>query len=209
MTLLGRIQPRVLAAMAGAIAAITLNGCAAPELRDLPAVPEVTSEYLIGPGDTLQVFVWQNPEVSITIPVRPDGKISTPLVEDLPVTGKTPSQVAREVEKRLAAFLKDPLVTVIVTGFQSTFDQQIRVIGAAAKPQALRYFSNMTVLDVLISVGGLTPLASGNSATITRRIDGKERQFTVRLNDLIRDGDMSANVKMAPGDILVIPESWL
>jgi polysaccharide export outer membrane protein len=208
MILLTCVRPRFVSALSCLMAVVLLAGCAAPELRDLPPAPEVTSEYLIGPGDTLQVFVWRNPEVSITVPVRPDGKISTPLVEDLPVTGKTPNQVAREVEKRLAAFLKDPLVTVIVTGFQSTFDQQIRVLGAATRPQALRYFSNMTVLDVLITVGGLTPLAAGNSATITRRVGEKEQQFTVRLSDLIRNGDMSANVKMAPGDILVIPESW-
>lgn len=191
-----------------ALAVLTV-GCAQPmQVKTLPPTQEVATDYVIGPGDMLQVFVWRNPEVSVTLPVRPDGKISTPLVEDLPVTGKTPKQVAREIERRLAAFLKDPLVTVIVTQFNGTSDQQIRVVGAAAQPQALRYHSRMTVLDVMIAVGGLTPMASGNSASIVRRVGNEQQQFSVRLADLLREGDISANIEMAPGDILVIPESW-
>ncbi len=191
------------------IAAILIGGCGSTANREaIPPGPPASADYIIGPGDNLQVFVWRNPDLSSSVPVRPDGKISTPLVEDLVVTGKTPNQVAREVEKRLASFLKDPLVTVIVTGFQGPFNQQIRIVGAATRPQTIRYFSNMTLLDVMIAVGGLTDLASGNRATIVRQIGSEQKQFPVRLNDLIRDGDISANVNMSPGDILIIPESW-
>ena len=174
----------------------------------VPAASAPIPEYVIGPGDTLQVFVWRNPEVSMSVPVRPDGKISTPLIEDLVVTGKTPAQVAREVEKRLGTYLKDPLATVIVTGFVGPYNQQVRVVGAATKPQILPYRANMTLLDVMIAVGGLTDLASGNKASISRTVGKEQQQFKVRLDDLIRRGDISANVEVAPGDILIIPESW-
>lgn len=190
------------------VTAVWMLGCGTAPKIDIPAGPQGNSEYIIGPGDNLQIFVWRNPEVSITLPVRPDGKISTPLVEDLVVTGKTPHQVAREIEKRLSSYLKDPLVTVIVTSFLGPFNQQVRIVGAATKPQTLRYFSDMTLLDVMISVGGLTDLASGNRATIVRQVGKEQKQFPVRLNDLIRDGDITANVEMAPGDILIIPEAW-
>ncbi len=184
-------------------------GCA----QQLPLPPAATStvntEYLIGPGDTLQVFVWRNEEVSISVVVRPDGKISTPLVEDLVATNKTPTQLARDIERELANYLKDPLVTVMVSGFVGPYSQQIRVVGEAAAPRVLSYRENMSVLDVMIAVGGLTEFASGNKATIVREVEGEPQQFIVRLDDLIRDGDISANVPVLPGDILIIPESWL
>ncbi len=141
--------------------------------------------------------------------VRPDGKISTPLVEDLVATNKTPTQLARDIERVLASYLKDPLVTVMVSGFVGPYSQQIRVVGEAAAPRVLSYRENMSVLDVMIAVGGLTEFASGNKATIVREVEGKRQQFIVRLDDLIRDGDISANVPVLPGDILIIPESWL
>jgi polysaccharide export outer membrane protein len=134
--------------------------------------------------------------------------ITTTLIEDLPVTGKTPSQVAREIEKALARFIKDPMVTVMMTGFVGPYSEQIRVVGEAAKPQALPYRQRMTLLDVMIAVGGLTTYAAGNQATIVRMVDGKQRQFTVHIDDLIKDGDITANVDMLPGDTLIIPESW-
>jgi len=134
--------------------------------------------------------------------------ITTTLIEDLPVTGKTPSQVAREIEKALARFIKDPMVTVMMTGFVGPYSEQIRVVGEAAKPQALAYRQRMTLLDVMIAVGGLTTYAAGNQATIVRMVDGKQRQFTVHIDDLIKDGDITANVDMLPGDTLIIPESW-
>lgn len=177
-----------------------------PVLSDKDAVP--THEYLIGPGDNLNILVWRNPEISMSVPVRPDGKITTPLVEDLPASGKTPSQLARNIEKALAKYIQDPIVTVIVTGFVGPYSEQIRVIGQAAKPQALPYRDNMTLVDVLIAVGGLTEFADGNGASIIRRVNGKQQQFTVRLKNLLEDGDMSANVPMRPGDVLIIPESF-
>ena len=184
-----------------------LTSCATP-LTTAPAGATVNTEYVIGPGDTLQVFVWRSPELSLSIPVRPDGRISTPLVEELTVANKTPAQVAREIEKRLSAFLKDPLVTVIVTSFVGPYNQQVRVLGAATRPQMLPYRANMTVLDVIIAVGGLTNVAAGNKAIISRTINKEVTQFGVLLDDLIRDGDITANVEMSPGDILIIPESW-
>jgi len=192
-----------------------MGGCATryPLLPSSFGVPPSTTSpdnyrYLIGPGDTLSIFVWRNPEVSNTVVVRPDGMITTTLIEDLPVTGKTPSQVAREIEKALARFIKDPMVTVMMTGFVGPYSEQIRVVGEAAKPQALAYRQRMTLLDVMIAVGGLTTYAAGNQATIVRMVDGKQRQFTVHIDDLIKDGDITANVDMLPGDTLIIPESW-
>ena len=164
--------------------------------------------YLVGAGDTLNVVVWRNPELSLTIPVRPDGTITTPLVEDLPATGKTATQLARDIEKALAKYIQSPVVTVIVTSFVGTYAQQVRVIGEAAKPQALAYRQNMTLLDVMIAVGGITDFAAGNRASILRTEGGTTQQFGVLLTDLIRGGDLSANVEMRPGDVLVIPKSF-
>jgi polysaccharide export outer membrane protein len=144
----------------------------------------------------------------MTVPIRPDGKITTPLVEDLTASGKTSSQLARDIEKALSKYIQDPIVTVIVTGFVGPYSEQIRVIGQATKPQALPYKDNMTLVDVLIAVGGLTTFADGNAASIIRIVKGKQQQFKVLLNDLINDGDMSANIPMRPGDVLIIPESF-
>ncbi|HJV74466.1 MAG TPA: XrtA/PEP-CTERM system exopolysaccharide export protein [Noviherbaspirillum sp.] len=165
-------------------------------------------EYRIGPGDNVIISVWRHPEVSLTVPVRPDGKITTPLVEDLPASGKTGTELARDIEKALAKYIQDPVVTVTITGFVGPYGEQIRVIGQAAKPQALAYREGMSVMDVVIAVGGLTEFAAGNKASIVRNISGKQQKFPVRLNDLIRDGDLSANMPVRPGDILVIPESF-
>jgi polysaccharide export outer membrane protein len=200
---------RLLAASAALLVALGLGGCAATRSgapMDAGAVPQ--TDYLIGPGDNISIIVWRNPEVSQVVPVRPDGKITTPLVEDLPASGKTSTELARDIEKALARFIQQPVVTVIVTGFVGTYGEQIRVIGQAAKPQSLPYRRDMSVLDVMIAVGGVTEFAAGNKASIIRQVDGKQQQFTVRLNDLIKDGDISANVPMRPGDILVIPESF-
>ncbi|WP_090436209.1 XrtA/PEP-CTERM system exopolysaccharide export protein [Duganella sp. CF458] len=200
---------RVLAASAVVFGALGLGGCSTPHggaPSDAGAVPQ--TDYLIGPGDNLSIIVWRNPEVSQVVPVRPDGKITTPLVEDLPASGKTSTELARDIEKALAKFIQQPVVTVIVTGFVGTYGEQIRVIGQAAKPQSLPYRRDMSILDVMIAVGGVTEFAAGNKASIIRQVDGKQQQFTVRLNDLIKDGDISANVPMRPGDILVIPESF-
>lgn len=189
----------------------TVSGCVTAPSHFLPvaeSLPSPQQGYLIGPGDNLNVIVWRNPEVSMTVSVRPDGKITTPLVEDLIASGKTPTDLARDIEKSLAKFIQEPVVTVIVTSFIGPYSEQIRVIGQAAKPQALPYRQGMSLMDVLIAVGGVTEFASGNRASIIRNIDGKQQKFNVRLNDLIKDGDISANMPMRPGDILVIPESF-
>lgn len=194
------------------VTAISLfvSGCASTDPHPpAPKSPEMGKlpEYLIGPGDSLNIIVWRNPELSTTIPVRPDGRITTPLVEDLSTIGKTPTQLARDIEKALKKYIQDPVVTVVVTNFVGPYNQQVRVIGQAAKPQALPYRDNMTLLDVLIAVGGLTEFAAGNRASILRTF-GEKKQFGVRLNDLLRNGDVSANVEMRPGDVLIIPESF-
>lgn len=198
-----------LATVALGLSLVILSGCATnkyPPLTDSTAAP--LHDYLIGPGDSISINVWRNPEVSQTVPVRPDGKITTPLVEDLPASGKTATQLARDIEKVLGKYIQQPVVTVIVTGFVGPYTEQIRVIGQAAKPQALPYRQEMSLMDVMIAVGGITEFASGNKASIIRTVDGKQQTFSVRLNDLIKQGDISANTPMRPGDVLIIPESF-
>ncbi|ALP54104.1 sugar ABC transporter substrate-binding protein [Candidatus Tenderia electrophaga] len=188
-----------------------LGGCTgnvkpASSMKDIKSIPDYN--YIIGPGDNVNIFVWRNPEVSMSVPVRPDGKITTPLVEDLQASGKTPTELARKIEEVLGTYIKDPSVTVIVTGFVGPYDQQVRVIGEATSPQALPYRENMTLLDLMIAVGGLTEFAAGNNAVLVRRVNGREMQYRLRIDDLIDEGDISANVPMLPGDILIVPESW-
>lgn len=195
--------------LAGAI--LLLPACATGP--SYPALPETAQDqaapdYVIGPGDNVQIFVWQQPDLSVTVPVRPDGRINTPLAEDVVAAGKTPTQLARDMEQELSDYVRDPVVTVIVSDIVGPYSQQVRVIGQAANPQAIPFRENMTALDVMIAVGGLTEFAAGNQATIVRAVDGETRQFGVRLNDLIKRGDIGANVQMLPGDILVIPETW-
>jgi polysaccharide export outer membrane protein len=198
-----------LALAALALSALTLGGCATTATTGTAGMAQAaTPDYLIGPGDSINIIVWRNPEVSMSVPVRPDGKITTPLVEDLEASGKTSTALARDIEKALAKFIQQPVVTVIVTGFVGTYGEQIRVIGQAAKPQALPYRRDMSLMDVLIAVGGVTEFASGNNASIIRTVDGKSQKMPVRLNDLIKQGDISANMNMRPGDVLVIPESF-
>jgi polysaccharide export outer membrane protein len=191
-----------------AACALALGGCATHR-GGQPIETQVTdSQYLIGPGDSVNIIVWRNPEVSMSVPVRPDGMITTPLVEDLPAAGKTSTALARDIEKALSKYIQQPVVTVIVTNFVGNYNEQIRVIGQAAKPQALAYRRDMSLMDVMIAVGGTTEFAAGNRAKLIRNVGGKQQQFNVRLDDLIKDGDISANVPMRAGDILVIPESF-
>ncbi|AWL11682.1 hypothetical protein HMF8227_01201 [Saliniradius amylolyticus] len=165
-------------------------------------------EYLIGPGDTLNIFVWRNPEISGSFLVRPDGKITTSLVEDIEVSGKAPSALARDIETVLSKYIKDPIVTVSVSGFVGPFSEQVRVIGQATSPQAINYRKNMTLLDLMIEVGGLTEFAAGNRAKLIRVENGQQNQYDLEIADLIESGDISANVDLLPGDIVIIPESW-
>ena len=189
------------------LAASLLSACAS----SYPPAPVAASDseysYMIGPGDTVNVVVWRNPELSMSVPVRPDGKITTPLVEDLPALGKDSSTLARDIEKELEKFIREPVVTVIVTNFIGPYSEQIRVVCEATEPKILLYTQKMTLLDVMIAVGGMTEFADGNSATILRTGEGN-KQYSVRIRDLVKRGDVSANVEMRPGDVLIIPQSW-
>ena len=198
--------------IAGVVALVTtVAGCAGLTGSGNPAAPSKAStpdyNYIVGPGDMLNITVWRNPELSQTVPVRPDGQVSTPLVDGLVAQGKTSAQIARDVEKELSKYVRDPVVTVIVTSFVGPYSEQIRVVGEAVKPQFLPYKQKMTVLDVLIAAGGLTDFADGNRATLVRASEGNKR-YNVRLNDLVKRGDIDANVDVLPGDILIIPQGW-
>lgn len=167
-----------------------------------------SADYRIGPLDTVQVFVWQAPEFSVTVPVRPDGKISTPLVADLQAAEKTPSELAGDIRERLSPFLRNPLVTVMVSDFVGPLDRQVRVVGEAQEPRAIPYRANLSALDVLIEVGGLTEFAAGNHAVLVRRGDRGPQSYNLRLDDLLKEGDIAANVPILPGDVIIIPQSW-
>lgn len=201
--------------LGGLLSMVLLGGCAS-QSTELPQAsakqPFTTSPsdytYLIGPGDSVNIFVWRNPEVSNSVVVRPDGKITSPLVEELDASGKTPAQLARDIEKVLSEYIKEPIVTVMVGGFIGPYSEQIRIIGEATNPQAIPYREDMTLLDVMIAVGGITDFAAGNRATVVRVVDGQQQEYRVKLNSLLRDGEISANVDMLPGDILIIPESF-
>ena len=189
--------------------AAALAACAGPATNLPPAPAQAAIDnysYIVGPGDTLNIIVARNPELSMSVPVRPDGKISAPLVDELLAQGKTSVQLARELEGQLKKYVRDPVVTVIVTNVVGSYSEQERVVGEAARPQFLPYRQKMTLLDVMIAVGGLTDFAAGNEATIMRATEGN-KQYSVRLKDLIKGGDISANVEMRPGDILIIPQS--
>lgn len=195
-----------------AITALVLSGVAvACSTTGQPAAPPVAQtadySYVIGAGDSLNIIVWRNPELSMSVPVRPDGKVTSPLVDELVAQGKTPPELARDIEKKLATYVRDPVVTVVVTGFVGPYSEQIRVVGEAARPLALPYKQKMTLLDVMIAVGGLTDFADGNKAILQRASEGN-KQYAVRLKDLIKRGDLTANVEMRPGDTLIIPQSF-
>ena len=195
------------------VAAISGNAGAAEatpasETRtDQKVSQEERPEYRIGPGDMLQVFVWNHPELTVTVPVRPDGMISTPLIQGVPAEGKTAPQLAKDLEVALSEFVRRPTVSVMITTFVGAYADQVRVVGQAGKPQALPYKANMTLLDVMIVVGGLAEFAAGNRAVLVRKQGGKEVRIKVRLRDLLDEGDIRANMEVRPGDILIIPES--
>lgn len=171
-----------------------------------PLDEKQAANYIIGPGDTLQVFVWRYPELTSTVPVRPDGKISTPLLEDMTAVGKTPSQLARDVEKVLSEYVRSPQVNIIVTQPLSS-SSQVKVIGQVLKPQSLAYHEGMTVLDAVLASGGIAPFAAGNRAKIIRSENGKTKEIKIKLSALVNDGDMKQNVNLVPGDVIIVPES--
>lgn len=192
----------VLAALLAAGCASTGNQPPAPASAAVPGY-----KYVIGPGDSLQIQVWRNPELSASVPVRPDGKVTSPLIEDLVAIGKNPTDLAREIEVLLKKYIQDPVVTVIVTGFVGPTSEQVRIVGSATRPSALPYRQNMTVLDAMIAVGGITEFASGNRAVLVRAAEGNT-QYNLRLKDLLKRGDVSANADLRPGDVIIIPESF-
>jgi polysaccharide biosynthesis/export protein len=189
------------------LATLVLGACATsfPQAPATAANPEY--RYLIGPGDVLNIVVFRNPELSMSVPVRPDGKIAAPLVDDLPAIGKDTTTLARDIEKALSKVIRDPVVTVVVTTFVGPYSEQIRVVGEATRPQVLAYRQKMTLLDVMIAVGGVTDFADGNGASILRTSQGN-KQYSVRLRDLLKRGDVSANVEVLPGDVVIIPQAW-
>ncbi len=184
---------------------------ACSNMGNLPPAPRSAQTadqlYKVGPLDTLNIVVWRNPDLSGTISVRPDGRISSPLVQDLLAAGRTPAEIAREIETTLGKYVRDPSVTVLVTTFQGTYSEQIRIVGEATKPQAIAYRQNMTLLDVMIQAGGLTDFADGNSAVLVRGAEGG-KQYSVHLKDLLKRGDIGANVDVKPGDVIIVPQSW-
>jgi len=195
------------------LASSVFSGCSSNSLPTATVQPSNTTDvnsyrYLIGAGDVLNIFVWRNPEVSGSFVVRPDGMITTSLVEDIKVSGKTPTELARSIEEILATYLRDPIVTVTVASFVGPFSEQIRVIGEATEPQAINYTQHMTLLDVMIQVGGLTEFADGNDAVLIRVENGKQKEYEIFIDELLRDGEIKANVDMLPGDIIIIPEAW-
>lgn len=199
---------KALAFALAALAAVSRLPAAesAPADTQQPAASVVAEDYIIGPGDVLQVFVWRNPELTVTVPVRPDGKVSTPLVEDMVAVGKAPSGLARDIEQVLAEYLRSPQVNVIVTQAASVFSQ-VKVMGQVTNPQALSYREGMTVLDAMLQVGGLAPFAAPNRSKLLRTEDGKQVEIRLRLGRLLNDGDLKQNVQLRPGDVLLVPES--
>jgi polysaccharide export outer membrane protein len=166
-------------------------------------------EYVIGPLDQLNIFVWRNPELSAKVQVRPDGRITTPLITDMPAVGKSPTMLAQDIKLALSEYIRDPLVSVIVDNFAGTYSQQVRVVGATEKPASIPFRANMTLLDAMISVGGLSEFASGNRARLIRfdRVSGRQREYSLRIGNLLKRGDTTANVRLQPGDVIIIPES--
>jgi polysaccharide export outer membrane protein len=200
---------------ASAALCLALTGCASAPDGHLPPASFVSmqegpgEDYVIGPLDELTITVWRNDELGAKVQVRPDGRITTPLVADMPAVGKTPTMLAQDIRLQLSQYIAEPLVTVMVDKFSGTFSQQIRIVGATEKPASLPYRANMTVLDAMIAVGGLGEFASGNRAKLIRfdKTLGRQREYALRLGDLLKDGESRANVMLAPGDVIIIPES--
>jgi polysaccharide export outer membrane protein len=205
-------------AIAVSLSALALGGCAGTPRtgNSLPAAPfvgggedDVTESYVIGPLDEIRIFVWRNEELGAQVQVRPDGRITTPLISDMVAAGKTPAQLAEDIRVALSQYIQEPLVSVMINRFQGTFSQQVRIVGATERPASIPFRANMTLLDAMIAVGGLSEFAAGDRARLIRhdRATGQQRQYDLRIARLLRRGDTSANVALQPGDVIIIPES--
>jgi len=210
----GRLLSRWMGVLVVAAVMVAAPGLTAPE-KELPPAPFVADQgqagedYTIGPLDSLTIFVWRNPELGAQVQVRPDGRITLPLINDMVAVGKTPTQLSDDVRQALSTYITDPIVSVIVNNFSGTFAQQIRIVGAAEKPMSVSYRSDMTLLDAMISVGGLSQYAAGNRAKLIRYdpVTKKQQEYRLRIDSLLKRGDIKANVKLQPGDVIIIPES--
>ncbi|WP_293264245.1 XrtA/PEP-CTERM system exopolysaccharide export protein [Neptunomonas sp.] len=211
LVLQGKMLEKIKVLLAASFIAM-VSGCASnsayPPVAEEERFVQADYNYVIGAGDDVEIFVWGNSELSTTVPVRPDGKITTRLVEDLEASGKTSTELAREIEEIYSEYIKNPVVTVIVDDFVSVPSQQIRVVGEGAKPLNIPYSKHMTLLDLMIQVGGLTEFAEGNDAVLVRSFDGEQNTYSLRLDSLLKDGDITANLALKPGDIIIIPEAW-
>jgi polysaccharide export outer membrane protein len=198
--------------------ALALGGCSSSGTtgQSLPAATFVGSDddgasekYVIGPLDQLTIFVWRNPELGAKVQVRPDGMITTPLITDMVAVGKTPAQLADDIRIALTQYIDDPRVSVMIDSFQGTFAQQVRIVGATEKPASLPYRANMTLLDAMIEVGGLSQYAAGDKARLVRhdKVTGEQKEYDLKIARLLKKGDTSANVRLQPGDVIIIPES--
>ena len=212
---MARVSKSLRAVLVAGASAMALSSCVGSSRPQLPPATFVAGqerpgeEYIIGPLDQLNIFVWRNPELSTKVQVRPDGRITTPLISDMPAVGKTPRMLADDMKIALGEYIKDPIVSVIVENFSGTFSQQVRIIGATAKPASIPYRANMTLLDAMIAVGGLSEMAAGNRAKLVRydRTTGKQVEYSIKLSTLLKDGDSRANVRLEPGDVIIIPDS--
>ena len=210
-----RLSKSLRGVVVAGVSAMTLTGCVGTSRPELPPAAFVAGqeqpgeEYIVGPLDQLNIFVWRNPELSTKVQVRPDGRITTPLISDMPAVGKTPRMLADDMKIALGEYIKDPIVSVIVENFSGTFSQQVRIVGATEKPASIPYRANMTLLDAMIAVGGLNEFAAGNRAKLVRynRETGKQAEYNIKLSRLLKDGDSRANVRLEPGDVIIIPES--
>ncbi len=207
------IRLKSVSLLAVATTIVVLSGCSSTPLPTAVTRASLTTDvneyqYLIGPGDQLSIFVWRNPEISGSFTVRPDGKVSTSLVEDIDVAGRTPTMLARQIEEQLSTYINNPRVTVSVSRFNGPFSEQVRVIGEATNPRTVSYTQHMTLLDLMIQVGGLTQFADGNGAKLVRVINNEQKVFDIDIEDLIKDGNIVKNVDILPGDVIIIPEAW-
>jgi polysaccharide export outer membrane protein len=215
-----RVSAKSWAALAATVSALALSGCAGggartrhllppPDLSASGGAEQVSENYIIGPSDELTLFVWRNQELGAHVQVRPDGRITTPLITDMVAAGKTPAQLADDIRGALSQYIQEPLVSVMVDRPQGSFSQQVRIVGATTRPAALPYRANMTLLDAMIAVGGLSEYAAGDRARLVRidRATGSQRQYDLHIASLLRRGDIRANVRLEPGDVIIIPES--